>query len=218
MDVFEALYTTRAMRRVEPDAIPEDVQKQILDAAIRAPTGGNAQNWRFLLVDDPTVRAQLGEIYRACLTTLWGTFYKDRIEAAQAAPGDAEAVQFLKVKKSADWLGDNFASVPLLLFGFCEGDPSGGSIFPAIWNAMLAARAQGVGASLTSAFMLNPDPMLELLGVPKDSNWLFSACVTFGYPTGRWGIAPRRPVHEVSYRNHWGEPVGFEVPEPLWKG
>ena len=74
------------------------------------------------------------------------------------------------------------------------------------------------GASLTSAFMLNPEPMLELLGVPKDSNWLFSCCVSLGYPTGRWGVAPRRPVHEVSYRNHWGEPVGFEVPEPLWSG
>jgi nitroreductase len=216
MDVFEALYTTRAMRRVKPDAIPEAVQQQILDAAIRAPTGGNAQNWRFLLVDDPSVRGELAKIYRECLTTLWGTFYKERIDAAVANPDDAEAVQFLKVKKSADWLGDNFTTVPLLLFGFCEGDSSGGSIYPAIWNAMLAARAHGVGASLTSAFMLKPDPMLELLGVPKESAWLFSCCVTLGYPTGRWGVAPRRPVHEVSYRNHWGEPVGFEVPEPLW--
>ena len=57
MDVREALYTTRAMRRVTPDPIPDDVQARILDAAIRAPTGGNAQNWRFLLVDDPEVRA-----------------------------------------------------------------------------------------------------------------------------------------------------------------
>jgi len=218
MDVFEALYTTRAMRRVKPDPIPEEVQQQILDAAIRAPTGGNAQNWRFLLVDDPAVKAELAPLYRDCLTTLWGSFYKERIENAEAKPADPEALQFLRVKKSADWLADNFTTVPLLLFGFCEGDPSGGSIYPAIWNAMLAARAHGVGASLTSAFMLNPQPMLELLRVPQDSDWLFSCCVTLGYPTGRWGVAPRRPVHEVSYRNHWGEPVGFEVPEPLWKG
>lgn len=216
MDVFEALYTTRAMRRVKPDPIPEEVQRQILDAAIRAPTGGNAQNWRFLLVDDPAVKAELAPLYRGCLTTIWDSIYKERIQHAEANPTDPEALGFLRVKKSADWLADNFASVPLLLFGFCEGDPSGGSIFPAIWNAMLAARAHGVGASLTSAFMLNPQPLLELLGVPKDSDWLFSSCVTLGYPTGRWGVAPRRPVHEVSYRNRWGEPVGFEVPEPLW--
>ncbi len=55
MDVYEALYTTRAMRRLKPDLVPADVQRRILDAAIRAPTGGNAQSWRFLLVDDPEV-------------------------------------------------------------------------------------------------------------------------------------------------------------------
>ena len=74
MDVREALYTTRAMRRVTADPIPHDVQARILDAAIRAPTGGNAQNWRFLLVDDPDVRAQIGPIYRRCITILWEGF------------------------------------------------------------------------------------------------------------------------------------------------
>ena len=64
MDVYEALYTTRAMRRVKPDPIPHDVQARILDAAVRAPTGGNAQEWRFLLVDDPGVKARLGPLYR----------------------------------------------------------------------------------------------------------------------------------------------------------
>ena len=65
VDVYEALYTTRAMRRVRPDPIPMDVQARILDAAVRAPSGGNAQTWRFLLVDDPEVKAQIGPIYRA---------------------------------------------------------------------------------------------------------------------------------------------------------
>ncbi len=64
MDTYEALYTTRAMRRIKPDPIPLDVQKRILDAAVRAPSGGNTQNWRFLVVDDPDVRAQLGPIYK----------------------------------------------------------------------------------------------------------------------------------------------------------
>ena len=64
MDIEEALYTTRAMRRVRPDPVPLDVQARILDAAIRAPSGGNTQNWRFLLVDDPTVLSELGPLYR----------------------------------------------------------------------------------------------------------------------------------------------------------
>ena len=96
MDVFEALYTTRAMRRVKPDAIPLDVQSRILDAAIRAPTGGNAQNWRFLLVDDPGVRGQLGPIYRACLGQLFETLYKPQIDAAEADAESPESAQFLR--------------------------------------------------------------------------------------------------------------------------
>ena len=88
MDVYEALYTTRAMRRCKPDPIPLDVQQRILDAAIRAPSGGNTQNWRFMLVDDADVKAQLGPIYRECLAMLWVTIYKDRLEAANAAPDD----------------------------------------------------------------------------------------------------------------------------------
>src|SRR5665213_1821569 len=101
----------------------------------------------------------------------------------------------LKVQRSAQWLADHFEQVPLYLFGFVQADPTGGSIFPAVWSAQLAARAEGVGSSLP-----------VVLG----------CCVSFGYPTGRWGVAPRRPVHEVSYRNRWGNPVGFTVDQPLW--
>ena len=57
---------------------------------------------------------------------------------------------------------------------------------------------------------------LEILGVPRDKGWHMSCCVSFGYPTGRWGVAPRRPAHEVAYRNSWGTPLGIEIPTPLW--
>jgi nitroreductase len=216
MDVYEALYTTRAMRRVRPDPIPQDVQARILDAAIRAPSGGNTQNWRFLLVDDPEIKGQLGPIYRDCMAMLWASIYKDRIDAANADPTDPENDQFLRVQRSAQHLADHFEEYPLLLFSFVQYDPTGGSIFPATWSAMLAARAEGVGASLTSVFFFKLDDVLQVLGVPKEDGWLFSSCVTFGYPTGRWGVAPRRPVHEVTYRNRWGGDLGFEIPQPLW--
>ena len=84
MDLFEALYTTRAMRRVKPDAIPVDAQAKILDAAVRAPSGGNMQNWRFMLVDDDGVKSQLGPIYRDCLGRLWDTIYKEQLANARA--------------------------------------------------------------------------------------------------------------------------------------
>ena len=215
MDVREALYTTRAMRRVKPDPIPADVQMRILDAAIRAPSGGNSQNWHFLLVDDPAVRGKLGPIYRDCMSMLWKTIYKQRLDAMEATPNDPESIQFRKVYDSANWLAENFETYPLLLMGFAQSDPSGGSIYPALWNAMLAARAEGVGSALTSVILFKWPEVKAILGVPDDT-WNFAGCVTMGYPTGRWGVAPRRPVHEVSSRNSWTGALGFEIPEPLW--
>lgn len=216
MDVFEALYTTRAMRRVKPDPIPEEVQKSILDAAIRAPSGGNSQNWRFLLIDDPEIKAQLGPLYRECMDLLWGGFYKDRLDAMNANPDDPESIQWRKVYTSACWLAEHFETYPLMLMGFAQHDPSGGSIYPAIWNAMLAARAHGVGSSLTSAMLFKWAEIARILEIPEDEGWNFAGCIMMGYPTGRWGVAPRVPVHEVARRNQWDGDLGFEVPEPLW--
>jgi nitroreductase len=217
VDIAEALYTTRAMRRVRPDPIPQDVQEKILDAAIRAPTGGNTQNWRFLLVDDRSVISKIGPLYRHSIEQLWAVVYADRLATAEAEPDAPESIDMLKVQRSAQWLADHFEEVPLYLFGFVQADPTGGSIFPAIWSAQLAARAEGVGSSLTVVLgFFHPDEVFEILGVPGDEHWVMACCVSFGYPTGRWGVAPRRPVHEVSYRNQWGEPVGFTIEQPLW--
>lgn len=219
VDVYEALYTTRAMRRVRPEPVPLAVQARILDAAIRAPTGGNAQNWRFLLVDDANVLGRIGPLYRDSIEQLWRTIYADQLAAARNDPGAEASVQMLKVQRSAQWLADHFEEVPLYLFGFVQADPTGGSIFPAVWSAQLAARAEGVGSSLTVVLgVFHPDEVFDILGVPGDEHWVMACCVSFGYPTGRWGVAPRRPVQEVSYRNRWGAPVGFSVDDSLWPG
>jgi nitroreductase len=218
VDLREALYTTRAMRRVSDKPIPQDVQARILDAAVRAPSGGNAQNWRFLLVDDPAVKAELGPIYRECMALLWSNYYAARIAEAEATPDDPESQQFFRVRKSAQHLADHFEGYPVLLFGFAQHDPSGGSIYPAVWNAMLAARGEGVGASLTSAMLFKAKEALEVLGVPDGEGWHMAACVCLGYPTGRWGVAARRPVEEVAFQNSWGTPLSFAVNGPLWTG
>jgi nitroreductase len=217
MDVYEALYTTRAMRRVRPDPVPLDVQAKILDAAIRAPSGGNAQNWRFLLVDDRDVISRLAPLYRHSIQQLWETIYADRLAAAAANPDSDESVQMFKLQRSAQWLADNFEQVPLYLFGFVHADPTGGSIHPAVWSAQLAARAEGVGSSLTVALgFFHPDEAFAVLGVPRREHWVMACCVSFGYPIGPWRVAARRPVQEVSFRNQWGDPVGFSVDQPLW--
>ena len=151
------------------------------------------------------------------METLWGSIYKARLDEAKADPDAAESLEFMKMYRSASYLGDHFEDYPLILFAFCQGDTSVN--FPAAvwaWNAMLAARAEGVGSALTSVFFFQLEEMKKILGVPSEGDWGFSACVTFGYPKGRWGVAPRRPAHEVSFRNSWDGDLGFTIPEPLF--
>lgn len=200
MDIREAIYTTRSMRRLQPDPIPIEVQARILDAAIRAPSEPDAR--RFLLVDDPDLRRRIAGIY----LEIW----ESTVDPTAIPPAMQRTV------RSGDHLARHFAEVPLLLFGFARTD-HGGSIFPALQNAMLAARAEGVGTTLTMFLNSREKEVAALLGVPKDEGWRMAACIAMGYPIGRWGVARRRPAHEVTFRNRWGDPPGFETPESLWQ-
>jgi nitroreductase len=217
MELHEALYTTRAMRRVRPDPIPLDAQARILDAAVRAPSGGNSQPWRFVLVDSPELKAELGPLYRRSIATLWDTSYKERLDRAAAEPDRPSSRSLFKVQRSAQWLADHYEEVPLYLFCFVHKDGgSGSSIYPAAWSAQLAARAEGIGSSLTSVLGgFHPDEVRRILRVP-DEEWTNACMLSFGYPTGRWGVAERLPVDKVAARNSWDGGLGFSVPEPLW--
>lgn len=215
MDLFQALYTTRAMRRVSPDPIPDEVAAAMLDAAVRAPSGGNRQNWRFVVVVDPEVREKLAPIYHRAWEQLQATVYRGRWEKAQES-GDEAA---LRVMSSSQWLAVNSSQVPMWLLVFSRNDSSGASIYPAVWSAMLAARAHGVGTCLTTILgMFEHEAVFDLLGVPAEKGWQLNAAVSCGYPLGRWGVAKRAPVERVSFSNRWGEPLAFEVHGPLWSG
>lgn len=215
--VQECLYTTRAMRRMLPDPVPVDVQARIIDAAIRAPSGGDSQPWRFVMVDDPDVKARLAESYRESVDLLWSGHYAAQVAAAVAAPDDPGSRRFRKLQASVQYLADHFHETPLLLFVFSRNDRDGGSTYPAVWSAMLAARAEGVGSALTNVLdIYRPDTTKAILGVPPDRGWGLKATVAMGYPKGRWGVAPRQPAHEVTYRNSWGSAAGFTADEPLW--
>lgn len=208
LDIYEALYTTRAMRHLKPDPIPHDAQARILDAAIRAPHVG--EGWRFILVDDREVMSRLAALYEQAWDQLFAQY---GLSVADLAKGDNEAG---RAARSGDHLARHFGDVPLVLIGF--GRTSDGSgVYPAVWSAMLAARAEGIGATLTGVMQtFMADEVFDLLGVPKDEGWHMHGVVPMGYPTGRWGVAPRKPVHEVAARNHWHGDLGFTVPEPLW--
>ncbi len=150
VDIHEALYTTRAMRRVRTDPVPIDVQARILDAAIRAPTGGNAQNWRFLLVDDPAVIAKIGPLYRHSIEQLWETVYADRL-ADGGGRSRVRSRAFRWSRSSGPPSGWRTTSrrCRCSCSDSCRPTRPGGSIFPAVWSAQLAARAEGLGSSLT---------------------------------------------------------------------
>jgi nitroreductase len=210
LDIYEALYTTRAMRRMKPDPIPHDAQARILDAAIRAPHIG--EGWRFILVDDPEIKTKLAALYDRAWEQMFQAFGADRT-AMLTMDGPIG-----RAARSGEHLARHFAETPLLLLGFGK-NRDGSGVHPALWSAMLAARAEGIGSTLTGVMQtFVADEVAELLGVPKDEGWYLHGVVPMGYPTGKWGVAPRKPVHEVAARNQWEGDLGFTVAEPLWPG
>lgn len=213
MDLTEALYTTRAMRRTKPDPLPDNAAARMVDAAIRAPSGSNMQAWRILLVEDSEQRAALGPLYRSAYATLQSKAYAGARERAEAAGDDA----LLRVMRSSDWLAEHFGESPLIAMFYDRNDPSGGSIYPAVWSFMLAGRGLGVGSVLTTILgAFQEDEVAELLDVPVEKGWKLRAAVPCGLPLGRWGLAKRKPAHEVAYSNRWGQAPEWTVEEPYW--
>ncbi len=209
MDIYEALYTTRSMRRLKPDPIPYDVQARILDAAIHAPNID--QQWRFVLVDDAEIKAQFAPLYVQGMESMIGAPLDGLIEMMKNNPALARTV------RSGVHLAQHFAEVPLLLIGFGR-NRDGSGIYPAMWSAMLAARAEGIGATLTGFLQsYHSNEVMDILGVPKDAGWFMHGCITMGYPIGKWGVGARKPVQEVAARNSWQGDLGFTVPDPLWR-
>ena len=217
MDVFEALYTTRAMRRVKEDSIPDDVIKSIMDSAIRAPSGSNRQDWKFLVVTDKKTREELADIYRETLDYYVKSFYNDSEDLGASSLKNKDEIETVKrISNSASWLAENYHKVPLLVLAFSRNDPTGSSIYPAIWNLMLAARGHGVGTCLTTVMNFKTEDVYKVLNVPSEKGWTLNATITAGYPLGKWGVAARKPVEEVTYLNKWGESPDWNLTEPLW--
>jgi nitroreductase len=209
MEIYEALYTTRAMRRLKPDPIPYEMQARILDAAIRAPHIG--EGWRFLLVDDPEIKAKLAPLYKQGFERMIGASLD--VAFAELRTQDS---QMGRMARSGLHLVEHFHEVPLFLIGFSR-TREGSGIYPALWSAMLAARAEGIGSTLTGFIQSYfASEAMEILGVPKDAGWHMHGVVAMGYPLGKWGVGTRTPVHEVARRNSWDGDLGFTVPEPLW--
>lgn len=196
MELFEAIRTTRAMRRLDPtqDVSDEDV-RTILEAALKGPTGGNQQPLRWLVVRDVETKKALQEIYQRC----WNRGRKPYADTpGKIAPN---------VLSSADHLAANLHLTPVIIFACAEDGPEGrrydASVYPSVQNLLLAARGLGLGTTLTTAHLFEEDAVKELLGIPE--NVTTYALIPVGYPTGKWGEAKRRPLDEVSFHEKWGQ-------------
>ena len=204
MDFFDVVTTQRAMRRLEPRPIPDAVLRQIMDAAICAPSGGNRQGWSFLIIRDGAKRARLGELYREA----WGELMKVPYYAGAAKePPDSPAGRMLA---SARHLSEHLGEALVLVLACVALDPgvtpsltTGASIYPAVQNLMLAARAHGVGSCITTIHRFRDAQVKELLGIPAGVET--AALIPLGYPRGRFGRPPRRPLREVAFADHWGD-------------
>lgn len=203
MDLFEAIQTQRAIRRLKADPIPDAVIHQLLEAAICAPSGGNRQGWSFVVIRDREVRARLAELYREGFQELLKVpYYRD----AATAPPDSPAGKMLR---SARHLAEHLQEAPVLILACLstEGAPSGltmgSSIYPAVQNLLLAARGLGIGTTLTTIHRFRDAQVKELLGIPPAVET--AALIPLGYPLGKFGRPPRRPVQEVTYFDRWGQ-------------
>jgi len=216
MDVYEAIYTTRAMRRLKPDPIPPELLPKLFDAAIRGPNSGNTQLFRFICVTDAERKQEIQKIYRECLTELNDTRYSGAQKVVNAGdPTDPSVQQTIRINRSSQWLADNLTIAPMLIFVFGK-DGGETTTFPCLWNFCLAARSEGLGTTITTLLKLQKERVENLLGMPQDSIWGMHGMVPIGYPTGTWGVPNRRPAEEAVFAEHWGEPVLWAAPEPLW--
>jgi len=199
MDVFEAIATTRAMRRLDPDRdVDDETLRTMIEAATRAPSGGNSQPVRWMIVREAEQRRRLGDIYRLCWQDVRGHYADQPRDPA----GD-------RVLSSADHLGEHMGDAPVILLPCSRGVPgqTEASVFPAVQNLFLAGRALGIGTTLTTVHRLREDEVRTVLEIPEDIHtWCM---IPVGHPLGRWGEAKRRPIAEVTHMNRWGTPSPF---------
>lgn len=205
--------TTRAMRRYSDRTVDDADIETCLRAAQQAPSGGNVQPQQYVVVTDPARKAVVADLYRRAF---------DRYEAILEQPRDfrseEERRSFERGRDASRHLADHLAEVPVIVL-FLQAripweprDEQGpmdigrldASVYPAVQNFCVAARALGLGTALTTVIRIHTGEVLAALGVPED-RFEIAALVPVGYPTGSFGVAPRKPASAVTHWNRWGD-------------
>ena len=201
-DLFQIIRTARSMRRLKPDPVPNELIRKILEAGVCAPSGGNMQRWRFLVVRDPQIKLTVGAYYKRA----WDEQVAPRYRAGEPAPG-MSGERFLRLLDAAEYLAAHIHEAPVWIVPCLEGDTptrtSGSSIYPAVQNMLLAARALGLGATLTTLYLSFEKEAEAALGLPPGVHSY--ALLPIGYPMGRFGPVRRVALSDVVYEDRWGQ-------------
>jgi nitroreductase len=213
MPLEQAITTQRAIRRLRPDPVDEALVLRLIELALRAPTGSNAQNWEFIVVRSARVKAALARQNRRALSVYAGI-------GRRFARVDDKAQRMLA---AVEWQAEHFEEIPVLVVACLRGPRPWlppiaatsyyGSIYPAVQNLLLAARAAGLGAALITLPLWSTFAARRILGCP----WKVTPCaiVPLGWPLGRYGPTTRRPVGEVTSLDRFGRrPWRKREPEP----
>ena len=214
-NVYEVMRTLKAVRRLRPDPIPDEVLSRVLEAPAWAPTGGNRQPWRMVVVKDRARKQRMGELY----SLSWNQYAKRYRQVPPETPSDVRQ-RMERTVRAGDYLASHFGEVPVVVV-FCFNPkemaitdaklerPSvvgGGSVYPSVQNLLLACRAEGLGCVLTTLLCEHEPAVRELLSIPQP--WGTAAAIPIGYPVGR-GHGPllRRRVEELAFLDAWGKPL-----------
>jgi len=204
LDFFEVVHTQRSIRKFRPDPVPDEALWQMIDAAIRAPSGGNTQPWAFLVVRDDARRKVLADAVRGV---------SGNLEAGLAEAEKLPTESARRMRRASVAFRHDVASAPVIIIP-CLVNPSspskdinsiwaGSSIYGAVQNLMLAARAQGLGTVLTTFNIALEDFIRREFSVPEGSRPV--AVIPVGYPDGQnFGPTSRKPVESVTYWDNWG--------------
>ena len=203
--LFETIHSMRAMRRLKPDPVSDDLIRQILLAGQAAPSGGNNQRWRFLVLKDPEIKKKVQVYYKKAYDEVVGPRY-----ATSSPPPGVTPERYQRQHAAVAYLTDHFHEAPVWIVACIdEGKAaptrwSGASIYPAVQNMLLAARALGLGSTLTTRHLLYEKETEAAMGLPAGVHSY--AILPIGYPMGRFGPVGRGKLAEIVYQDAWGKP------------
>ncbi len=204
-DIFDIIHTTRAMRRLKPDPVPDELIRKILEAGICAANGSNRQTWRFLVVKDRAIKEKVQHFYARAFEEVVGPRYR-----GSTPPPGSTSEKYTRQHNAVEYLTEHFHEAPVwIVCCLDEGTAtptrsSGASIYPAVQNMLLAARALGLGATLTSRHLLFEDETEAALGLPDGVHSY--AILPIGYPMGNFGPVGRGDLSEFVFEDNWGTP------------